>query len=188
MPHTHQRVLSTLALCSTVGLLTAQAPDTAAKKVTAMKKLEFMVGEWEGDGWTQHGPGPRQRFRGKEIVKMKLGGVALLIEGIHRQPKASEKVPALVHHALAIISVADDGGYRFRSWLATGRTGNFHARVESGAMIWGYKHPRAGEMRYTIRLDDKGRWHEIGEMSRKKGEWVQFFEMTLTKKKSPAKK
>ena len=41
------------------------------------------------------------------------------------------------------------------------------------ACYWGFRVP--------ARLDDQGRWHEIGEMSGKDGEWRQFFEMTLTK-------
>ena len=58
--------------------------------------------------------------------------------------------------------------------------GSFSGRVEDAAFIWGMSTPR-GEMRYTIRLDDEGRWHEIGEYQGKDGEWRQFFEMTLEK-------
>jgi hypothetical protein len=36
-------------------------------------------------------------------------------------------------------------------------------------------------MRYIIYLNDKGQWHETGEMKRE-NDWFQFFEMTLDKK------
>jgi hypothetical protein len=36
-------------------------------------------------------------------------------------------------------------------------------------------------IRYTIRLDDKGRWFEIGERSTDGATWTKFFEMTLAR-------
>jgi hypothetical protein len=36
-------------------------------------------------------------------------------------------------------------------------------------------------VRYTIRLDENGRWFEIGETSSDGSEWRKFFEMTLTR-------
>ena len=36
--------------------------------------------------------------------------------------------------------------------------------------------------RYTVRLNEKGQWHEVGESSRDGGKsWRRFFEMTLTR-------
>lgn len=51
---------------------------------------------------------------------------------------------------------------------------------KDGAFVWGMETPM-GKMRYTIRLDAQGRWHETGEGSRDGQAWTQFFEMTLTK-------
>lgn len=38
-----------------------------------------------------------------------------------------------------------------------------------------------GTIRYTIVLNDKGEWFEIGERSTDGVAWTKFFEMTLQK-------
>jgi hypothetical protein len=40
-------------------------------------------------------------------------------------------------------------------------------------------------MRYTITLNDRGQWFEIGEISCDGKEWSKVFEMTLERVKSP---
>lgn len=39
------------------------------------------------------------------------------------------------------------------------------------------------EMRRTIRLNDKGEWHEVGKRTDAGGRTIQFFEMTLRRKR-----
>ena len=49
-----------------------------------MKKLDFLVGEWKGEGWMEFVPGQRRTFRGTEVVQSKLGGLLVTIEGLFR--------------------------------------------------------------------------------------------------------
>ncbi len=151
-----------------------------AAKVEAMQKVSFLSGEWAGEGWFAMGPGERHHFRGREKVEMRLGGTVMVIEGQHWSRTHDGELGPLVHHAMAVVSPAQDGGYDFRSWLLNRDGGAHSAHVEEGAFVWSMQTPR-GEMRYTIRLDDEGRWHEIGEMAGKDAQWHQFFEMLLTK-------
>ena len=60
--------------------------------------------------------------------------------------------------------------------------------MADGRLEWSMTIPQFGDVRYVIRLDDKGRWHETGEVSRDGGkQWRQFFEVTLEKsKEAPA--
>ena len=60
-------------------LLVAQPrqPDVAAQKA-ALKKLEFLAGEWEGHARISCGPGEPLAVRQTEEVQMKLDGLALL--------------------------------------------------------------------------------------------------------------
>ncbi len=165
--------------------LFAQAPGPDPTAVEAMRPLHFMVGVWEGEGWIQMGPDRREVFAGREVVELRLDGTVMLIEGIHRSASGEAGEPVVVHHALAVLSPSSDGGYLFRSWLFNREGGEFRGRVEDDAFIWGTTTPR-GEMRYTIRLDEQARWHEIGELIGPGGESRQFFEMTLRRTGQPA--
>src|SRR4028118_2003993 len=78
--------------------LMAQAP--APLQPTEMKKLDFLVGQWKGEGWVQFGPGPRQTFTINESALRKVGGAVILIEGLGAGGK--ENVP--IHNAFAIVT------------------------------------------------------------------------------------
>ena len=171
---------ATTLLCTVFFLMTAsstvalaQRPDPT-QSLEHMKKLDFLVGHWQGEGWMEFMPGQRHTFQSKETVERKLGGVALLIEGHHTAEGAT------IHHALAMLSYNQEGGgYHFRSQVASGQGGNFEGLlVKEGVFRWGMQMQQR-TIRYTIMLNDAGQWYEIGEMSQDGTTWRQFFEMTL---------
>jgi hypothetical protein len=43
--------------------------------------------------------------------------------------------------------------------------------------------PPRGQMRYTIKHNEKGEWFEVGEMTQDRQTWHKFFEMTLERQK-----
>jgi hypothetical protein len=145
-----------------------------------MDELSFLVGEWQGEGWMAMGPEQVGRFRGRETVTPRLDGLVLDIEGVH-ESLDPEREGEIVHHALARVSWDPEAqDYRFRTHLSSGRSGDFRGRVVDGAFVWEMEMP-GRSVRYTIRLDDSGRWFEIGETSSDGSEWRKFFEMTLTR-------
>lgn len=159
----------------------AMQPPPPTAQLEAMKKLDFLVGSWEGGGWMEFVPGQRLEFQGRESVQKKLGGIGLLVEGFHTTVPAPDRPAVPVHEALAFITYDEAAGdYRFDSHLATGRHSEARLQMQDGAAVWSMTTPM-GSMRYTIRLDDQGRWFEIGEMSRDGQSWRKFFEMTLGK-------
>jgi hypothetical protein len=144
-----------------------------------MKKLDFLVGQWKGEGWIALG-GPRRKFTSTEIVQRKLDGLLLAIEGLHRGQVGGKKEEGVVHNAFALVSYDDKARrYRFQAFTSRGNYEDAEARVSPRQLVWGMKLPPVGQVRYTIKLDDRGRWFEIGEMSRDGKKWQQFFEMTL---------
>jgi hypothetical protein len=158
-------------------------PPTPTAQIEAMKELDFLVGRWQGGGWMEFVPGQRHEFQGTETVQKKLGGVGLLIEGLHTTVPAADRPAVPVHEALAVVTFDEQArSYRFDSHVANGRHALAEMTVQDGVAIWTMKNPM-GQMRYTIRLDDQGRWFEIGEMSRDGQSWRKFFEMTLAKAK-----
>ncbi len=162
--------------------LAAQAPpppDPAAQSAQ-VKKLDFIVGEWNGEGWMDMPGGAREIFTSWEKVQSKLDGLALLVEGLHKS-KATGKV---VHQTLAVLSYDEPAkNFRFKTNLANGRAGDFTGSVPSdNVFVWGMDSPR-NKIRYTITLNAKGEWFEIGEYSADGATWRKFFEMTLRKGK-----
>jgi hypothetical protein len=150
----------------------AQSTETDAKLQSELKKLSFMEGKWEGNGWMIGRDGVRSEFTQTENIQFKLDNTLLYIEGLG---KSDGKV---VHDALAIISFdKEKGHYNFRSYLANGMSGDFMAELIDGKLYW---HP-TDFIRYIIYLNKNDQWHEKGEINRD-GNWIQFFEMTLNKK------
>jgi hypothetical protein len=144
-----------------------------------MKRIAFLAGEWEGDGWMQRGP-ERGTFTSTETVESRLEGRVLIVEGLHHAPGGE-----VVHHALAVVSHdPETGGYRFRSHLADGTGGDYDAELVDGAFVWGFATDR-GRVRFTIRIDGD-EWREEGHFSPDGGEtWIHFFQMDLTRVGTP---
>jgi len=156
---------------------------TTALGADEMKKLDFLIGEWKGEGTIQMGPGKREQVIQTEKVTAKAGGKVLLIEGLGRRRMEDGSAGEVVHDALALISWDKAGStYRFDAHVAQQESVATTITVpEANTAVWGFDTP-GGKIRYTIRLNDQGQWNEIGEFSRDGAQWAKFFEMTLTKK------
>lgn len=178
------RRLITLVALVLLALPVAAQPSDSAAPADPMAPLEFLVGEWRGEGWMMFGPDQRHTFVQHESVEPRLGGDVLLIEGVGR---ATEDTSRVAHHAFAVLAYDPvTERYLMRAFRAGGPGGTqpveAAASVEDGALVWGFEDPRAGRIRYTVRENEQGRWHEVGEMSRDGGEtWYQFFETTLSR-------
>ncbi len=156
-------------------------PTVAQQPASDSSLPTFLVGTWKGSGWMEMGP-QRRTFDSTETVRMKFGGKAMVVEGLHT---AKDPAGTVVHDAMAFI-MTDPATkqLRFSSYLADGRRAEAEARmIDAGTFEWMLKNTPGGTIRYTIKLDDKGQWLEIGEMSRDGATWRKFFEMTLRKEK-----
>lgn len=144
----------------------------------AMQKVQFFDGHWKGTGWIQMGP-QRQDFTISETAVFKANGSVLVLEGTGRDAADSS---VIVHQAFGVISYDQQAGkYLLRAFRADGNYVDADFRVEQdGSVIWGFTHPMAGQIRYTIRLQD-GKWVETGDMSRDGQTWRPFLEMRLEK-------
>jgi hypothetical protein len=153
------------------GLSHAQKIETDKEAKDAISKLEFIVGDWAGDGWVMARDGQKSTFTQTEAIKFKLDGTAILIEGLGKNNGE------ITHNALAVVTYnKTTGNYNFSSYLSTGRSGIFKAEVIDDKFYW---YPNEN-MRYIIYLNSKRQWYETGEMKRG-NDWFQFFEMTLDK-------
>jgi hypothetical protein len=173
MKHT----LALMALMSVPVFAAAQSgppPSTVPAQIEAMKACSFLAGQWQGEGWMAFGPGERRSFHQTEDVTFKLNGLLLQIEGLGKNDAG-----ATAHAALAILSYdPDEKRYRFKSYEHMGHTVDAAAECRDGTMTWILPAgPRT--IRYTINLNQKGQWYEIGEATTDGKSYQKFFEMTL---------
>jgi hypothetical protein len=168
------------ATSAIVGALAADEQTSKDAQLGEMKKLDWLVGSWKGNGWIQMGPQGRREFTITEIVQSKLGGMVFVIEG---QGK-SKADGSDVHTALAFVSYDDRAKtFRWRAFTAEGRQTDAEAKVGANVLEWGLQISQRGRIRYTIKLNEKDEWFEVGEMTQDGESWHKFFEMTLQRQK-----
>lgn len=154
-----------------VSTASAQSFETDTISKDHIKKLEWLTGDWHGEGWRMGKNGVKHEFKQTEKVHFKLDSTALLIEGKgHTNGK-------LIHNAMAVVTYnSNTGKYEFQSFLQNGKKGNFTAEIKENKFYW---YPN-DNVRYIIHSDENGMWQEVGEYKRG-NEWQQFFEMSLSK-------
>lgn len=162
----------------------ALSQNSTSSQLQEMKKLDFLIGEWKGEGWTEFIPGQRRTSPIIENAQPKLGGMILLIEGLGKTKIPGKEDEVVVHNALAVISYDPIAKlYRVRSYLADGRSTDAEAEFVEEGLQWRFQTPQGGSIRYTVKLTEQGDWFEKGEMSQDGKSWRQFHEMTLQKVK-----
>jgi len=170
-----QILLTSIVLWAGLMAVSAQE-NTSDLQRSEVKKLESMVGQWKGSGWIQQGA-KRETFTGTENIQRKLDGLALLIEG-----NFSNSEGKVIHETLAVLDFnVKAAKYRFRTYLASGMSGEQDFKIVADGFEWGFQTP-AGTIRYTIKTANDV-WLESGEFSKDGKSWVKFFEMKLDRVK-----
>src|SRR5581483_6050468 len=165
-----RKVFALALLCTLCATASAQEP-TATQKAE-MSKMSFLVGNWKGEGWIITPDGQRHTFKQTERIQSKLGGTAILIEGEGKSRVGDKGEEVTMFQSLAIINYDDRGKrYRFLSQTNQGYYNESEARVIEGGMEWGFRLPQGGRIRYTIKINEKGEWFEIGEFSQDEKAW-----------------
>ncbi len=155
-----------------------QMASSLDKQHEAMRKLDFLLGKWRGRGWIMFGPNKRETFEINESVEMKLDNLVVVIEGVGTSDGK------IIHNALGLLSYdADKQQYVWEAFTKTGNRIETAPEISANKFVWGFSNAQmGGEVRYTISLNEKGNWLEIGEFSRDGGKtWFKNFEMQLQK-------
>ena len=140
---------------------TPHAPNVVAQR-TAMKKLEFLVGEWSGEATILRGPGQFVDMAQTESAQFKLDGLVLMIEGVGRA-KTDGKASL---QALGLISFDDETGmYRMRAfndgrWLET----EVKMADAGNSISWRFA-LGAFKTATVLRINESGEWTEHGEIT-----------------------
>jgi hypothetical protein len=173
-----ESLLWLLVFCVPLSAQTATSPQ-----VEGMKKLDFLAGEWKGEGWISFGPGKPHTFTQIETVQAKLGGILLVVEGLGKSTEAG-KEGTIVHNAFAVASYDDKAKQiRWHAYTADGRYVDTDLKpIQERVLQWSITSP-GSTIRFTINLSEKDQWFETGEFSQDGKSWMKFFEMKLQRTK-----
>jgi hypothetical protein len=174
-----KKMVAILILLAAPALASAQTQGAGSS--AEMRKLDFLLGAWEGEGRMDVGPGQHRAAKVKESVQSKAEGSVLTFEGLGKAKLPGKDEETVVHNAFAVIWY-DSEARRFRmlSWRA-GQAIDANITVGEKSLIWSFRDQRAGQIRFTIKLDDAGQWFETGEISGDGTSWNKFFEMRLNR-------
>ena len=158
---------------------TVQMPDVAAQRA-AMKKLNFLVGDWSGQGRIFRSATEVIEIVQTEHAEYKLDGLLLVIEGVSRAK--SDGHPVL--QALGIASYDDHAGtYHMRAfndgrWLET----DVKLADAGKGLSWGFN---LGEIKTSsqLRINEKGEWTEVHEITIGAQPARKFMELAVTRAK-----
>lgn len=165
-----------LFLLTATSILSQAQPKITEAHLEAIAKFGFLEGNWHGSGWMMVQGGKQVLFEQREKVQWKLDKSVLLIEG------KGESEGEIIHNAMAVLSYdPENTAYSFRSYLANGLSGEYQVELTSDQqMVWHLEFP-GRTIRYTVTINEKGQWYEIGEFKTGEDSWYKFFEMTLDK-------
>jgi hypothetical protein len=172
-------IVLVLVVASSISLF-GQTPDSVQRE--AIKKLDWWVGQWQGEAWSSTGPARRDTTMMVETIRKNLDGTIILVEGLGRRKMPHMEEGEIVHNAFAVLSYDVSGKtYRWQAWRIPG--GIFTESwptVTEHKFQWSMETPR-GKMRYSVKLNEKGQWEEVGEFSSDGQTWRQFFGMHLNR-------
>jgi len=144
-----------------------------------MKKLEFLIGEWTGEARVQRGPGEPEEMAQTEGAQYKLDGLVLVVEGVSRTKSEGQ----IALQAFGIISYDDETR---TYWMRAFNDGRFLATeaklLDKGeGMTWGFT---LGEIktRSVMRINEKGEWSELGEITIGSQAPRKFIELTVRRR------
>jgi len=142
-----------------------------------MKKLNFLIGSWSGDARIFRSSGEPVELAQTEEAQYKLDGLVLVIEGIGRN-KSDGKTTL---QALGIISYDDEGRtYRMRAYN-DGRYMETEVKLtnEGKGITWGFA---LGDIKTSskLRIDEKGNWTELTEISVASQPPRKFMELSVS--------
>jgi hypothetical protein len=150
----------------------------------ALKKLSWMIGEWEGVSEIYNVDGSKSVVNMREKAAYNLDSSIIVVNGKGYVKDSVSNTNKMGHDAMAVVSYnAKEKKYRWNAWR---NPGGIYTDLEIMAgdrsFEWGMEVP-GGKTRFKAHLNEKGQWVETGEFSRNGKDWINFMSMTLDKVK-----
>jgi hypothetical protein len=152
-------------------------PANSSTRIVAMRRLGFILGRWQGRGWTMI-ERRRVRFEQEESVDSRLNGEIITVDGRANDPGNRDDI-RFTAFAIASYDVATMT-YRWRAY-ANGTCVEVPLDVGDQTFRWEFQAAPNTLMRFDAHVAG-GSWRQVGEVSADAGvTWSQTFEMELTR-------
>ena len=147
-----------------------------------MRKLEFLVGDWKGEGWMYRADGSRVELSQSMKVERDSRGPALRVRdtkkykavGLDGYPLSNSETGTLYY---------DEGTRIYRWRREIERKTPFEAKlIEPRTLQW-EKQSTGSIARTTIKVTEDGEWHETLEFLLGKDGWFKYQESILKRVK-----
>lgn len=92
-----------LMLCLLPMSVFAQTP--ASPTLAEMKKLDFLVGQWQGEGYFLLGPSQRKTFSQTENIQRKVEGTILHMEGLGKAKTPATREPQATTSSVSCLMI-----------------------------------------------------------------------------------
>ncbi len=149
--------------------------------VYSIRQLDFMLGNWEGEGWIYINRERKTFIQYEEIVP-KADSSIMVVNGKGYAKEAGVITDRVIHDAFGVISPNTAAGYGVTMLsfsTASGRLENQMYLIEEKKVQWSFQDERGGTIRFTEDFSQDGQWIENGEYSMDGKQWFPFFKMEL---------
>ncbi len=163
-------------------MMTPTFSQNQPEKVTnSMEPLFFMMGKWEGTGWTMTREG-KSNSNIKEHVYCKTDCNILVAEGLGTKTNPETNETIVVHEAFGVMfKDPETGKFTLRAYKDNNISISEVEIIDEKIIRWKLELPNQGTVRFTSDYSQKDKWIEIGEFSRDGENWMQFLGMDLTR-------
>ena len=141
-----------------------------------MKALEWVSGKWEGTAYLNGQGSSRQEVSHHLEFADQLNGTVLYLteKAILHQDALFENIGLLGYDVI-------QSRYSLQAYTNGGAKMDAYVEVFDNKMVWRI-HAAGNIYKYTAYLNDKGQWHQVGEVTADEGKsWQPFFESLLNR-------
>lgn len=152
----------------------------------AMKKLDFVIGQWKGEGWMLIGPDQRYPFSVTELYSYRCNGLVVDGEGRFRPQGVPEDAETNIIYGLGMIYFDDPSG-EYRMWHCGGTGSGFvftqkiEIDVEQKALHYINKDANGETYKFGFAIDEEGILTARSERQRPDGTWYTSMEFRMRK-------
>lgn len=170
------RILLAVLFLSTAFAVPGQT--TKQHNTEPMKALNFLVGKWQGKAKYEPGTNQHQEVFWTAHVYYNVGGNILIIDEKGSEIENSKNTTVEV----LVVVYWDSAGKEYPArlfWSSKGGSGSAEGKVtvQNNTFVLQMKSGR-----FTVKLNEKGQWLEVGESSNNGGEsWEKMFDMVLSR-------
>ena len=153
----------------------------------ALSRADFLIGEWEGEGWSQNVSGQRERFWVKEFYRYRGDKDLMDMEGRFGDIRPDGTKSSEQEYALGILFY-DRESDKYLMWHYSGNgtvfTVNMDVDIKGKAAQYTRRNARGETSKFSLAIGEDGVWVSKIEILKSDKTWLQVMEFRMKRVKS----